>query len=276
MRTMSKIQLLVLALALVFMATLYSCPTRPPERAKIDQDRQEQATAIDLDKLLLRAKEIYSQEQLSPILALEQQLSAENVEEKQTELLKSISSEWNTLGDFALGGVYAEQVSGLLQSDAAFSIAGTTYFSCFKRDRDSLVRSFCMEKAIQSFESAISVAPEDQTHKVNLGLCYVEGGAQPMKGIMIIRDVAEKHPENALAGITLGKLSLRTGQYDKAIQRLETVLKTNPNQADAHYWLGLTYQAMNNNPQMTLHFKKFLSLSDDSARKSNVETILKQ
>lgn len=271
---MSKFQLSVLLLAFLLIAVLYSCPTRPPERTKIDENRQEQATAIDLDKLLLRAQNLYSQEQLSPILALEQQLNAEQAPKQQAKIVKNISSTWNTLGDFALGGVYAEQVTSIAQSDSAFSIAGTTYFSCFKRDRDSLVRRFCMDKAIQSFESAISLAPEDPVHSVNLGLCYVEGGAQPMKGILIIRDIAEKHPDNVLAGLTLGRLSLRTGQYEKAIQRLDNILKNNPDNPDAHYWLGLTYQAMNNTPQMTFHFKKFLSLSDDSVRKNNVKAIL--
>ncbi len=272
----TKSQMIVLGLALVFFLALYSCPTRPPDRKQIDRDRQEEAVAINTDKLLLRAKEIYSQEQLSSVLGLEQGLNPMLSPTEEVEILKNISSQWNMLGDFALGGVYAERVANVVATDSAYSIAGTTYFSCFQRDKDSLVQKFCFDKAIQSFESAISIAPDNPVHNVNLGLCYVESGSQPMKGIMVIRDVAEKFPENALASITLGRLSLRTGQYDKAIQRLENALKHEPQNPDAHYWLGLTYQSMNNLPKAKSYLNTFLSLSDDSPKKEQVKAILKQ
>ena len=89
---MSRLQLSILLLAFLLIAVLYSCPTRPPERTKIDENRQEQATAIDLDKLRLRAQNMYSQEQLSPILALEEQLNSTQIPEEQTEIVKKISS----------------------------------------------------------------------------------------------------------------------------------------------------------------------------------------
>mgnify|MGYP000082093682 FL=1 len=273
---MSKLQWIVLLSALVLLVLLYfGCPTKPPGRTAIDERRVEKATTIDIDKLLERATKRYPREALRPILVLEKSLADTTNAVDPTENMKAISSSWNQLGDFALGGMYAEKVAETTQTDSAWSIAGTTYFSCFRRDQDSLIRDFCISKSIKAFESAISIAPDEPVHSVNLGLCYVEGGGNPMKGILIIRDIAEKYPENKLASMTLGRMSVRTGQYDKAIQRFENILKYHPGDAETHYLLGVTYQALNNTPKTAFHFSKFVDNTNDEARKNEVKTILK-
>ncbi len=272
---MKRPQWIALFSAFTLLVLLYfGCPTKPPGRDIIDERRAEKATAIDVDKLLERATKRYPREQLRPVLALEQSLVDNANTLDESEILKSISSNWNQLGDFALGGMYAEKVAEITQTDSAWSIAGTTYFSCFKSDLDSLIRDFCIAKSIKAFESAISVAPDEPVHSVNLGLCYVESGGNPMRGITIIRDVAEKYPENRLASMTLGRMSVRTGQYDKAIGRFENILTHHSNDADAHYWLGVTYQTLNDKAKTIFHFNKFVEYTDDERRKNEVKVVL--
>lgn len=272
---MNRPQWIVLLLAFALLFLLYfGCPTKPPGRAIIDAQRAEKAATIDIDKLLERATKRYPREQLHPILTLEQSLADTTNTLDEPEVLKSISRNWNQLGDFALGGMYAEKVAEITQTDSAWSITGTTYFSCFKSDLDSLIRDFCISKSIQAFESAVSVAPDDPVHSVNLGLCYVESGGNPMRGITIIRDVAEKNPENRLASMTLGRMSVRTGQYDKAVQRFENVLTHHTDDADAHYWLGVTHQALNNKSKTIFHFNKFVENTNDDTRKNEVKAAL--
>lgn len=273
---MKRPQWIVLSGAFALLLLLYfGCPTKPPGRDAIDKIRAEKAATIDIDKLLERATKRYPREQLRPILALEQSLADTTNTADEPEVLKSISRNWNQLGDFALGGMYAEKIAETTQTDSAWSITGTTYFSCFRSDPDSLIRDFCISKSIQAFESAISVAPDDPVHSVNLGLCYVESGGNPMRGITIIRDVAEKNPENKLASMTLGRMSVRTGQYDKAVGRFENILTYHPNDEDAHYWLGVTYQALNDKAKTVFHFNKFVEHTDDEARKNEVKAALR-
>jgi len=170
---MSKSQWIVLLSAFGLLALLYfGCPTKPPGRTAIDTARAVKAKTIDTDKLLERASNIYKPEQLQPILALERQRSDSLSDDASVELLKSISREWNLIGDFALGGMYAEKVADIARTDSAWAITGTTFFSCFRSDRDSLIRSFCLSKAIESFENAISVAPDDPVHSTTHARYY--------------------------------------------------------------------------------------------------------
>jgi len=274
---MSKFQIVAVILAAILFLFLYVVvPTKPKERKQIDKTRALQAeepASITIDQLLLASKGKFETEKLEPILQLEKKLEGASDEEK-TETFKSISSEWNKLDQFAIGGFYAEEVAKIEKSGTAWSIAGTTYYTCFQQARDSLIRAHCIDKAVGNFESAISLEPNNQTHRVNLGLCYVNGSSNPMKGILMIREIAEKHPENALASITLGKLSLRTNQMEKALQRFETVLKNNPENVEAHFWIGQTFLQKGDKPKAAEHLKKCIKFSDDLGMQKRATDIL--
>ncbi len=276
---MSKIQSAAIGMAALLLLILYLfVPTRPKERIQVDKTRALEAEAISpisAEQLLLAAKSTLSASQTKPVLELEKQLDETNDEGQRVELLKSISSEWNKLNSFALGGFYAEQVASITQTDSAWAIAGSTYYSGFQQAKDSLVQGFCLSKAITSFENAVSVNPKNSTHKVNLGLCYVNGGSNPMKGIMMIRGVAEENPEDVLASMTLGKLSMRTGQLEKAIQRFLNVIKFDSTNADAHFWVAQAYRQSNDLGNAKTHFQKCLELTKDENLKGKILDILK-
>jgi len=95
-----------------------------------------------------------------------------------------------------------------------------------------------------------------------------------MRGITIIREVAEKYPDNALASMTLGRMSIRTGQYDKAIQRFDNVLKIEPDNTEAHYWLGMSHKELKQSQKAKFHFEQFLRFSDNEAQKREVRGLL--
>ncbi len=274
---MSKFQIVVVVLAAILFLVLYvAVPTKPKERKQIDKTRALQAedpVSITIDQLLKASKGKFENEKLEPIRQLEKKLENSGEKEK-VATLKSISSEWNKLNQFAIGGFYAGEVAKIEDSGTAWSIAGTTYYTCFQQATDSLIRAHCMDKAIGNFENAISLEPENKTHRVNLGLCYVNGSPNPMKGIMMIREIAEKHPENVLASITLGKLSLRTNQLEKALKRFETVLKNNPENVDAHFWMGQTFLQKGDKSKATEYLKKCISLTDDLTMQKKVTEIL--
>ena len=274
---MSKFQIVAVVLAAILFLVLYvAVPTKPNERKQIDKTRALQAeepVSITINQLLKASKGKFDTEKLEPILKLEKKLESGSKEEN-VATLKSISSEWNKLDQFALGGFYAEEVAKIEESGTAWSIAGTTYYTCYQQASDSLIRAHCIDKAIGDFENAISLEPDNNTHRVNLGLCYVNGSPNPMKGILMIREVAEKNPENALASITLGKLSLRTNQLEKALKRFNTVIENDPKNVDAHYWMGQTFLQKGDKSKAVDYLKKCISLTDDKAMQEKVTELL--
>ena len=93
-------------------------------------------------------------------------------------------------------------------------------------------------KALQAkdlFERSLKINPDNDSSKVGLGACYIFGNisATPMEGILKIREVVEKDSTNIYAQMMLGNGSLISGQYDKAITRLQTVDRLQPDNVEA-------------------------------------------
>ena len=49
----------------------------------------------------------------------------------------------------------------------------------------------------------------------------IDKGEQPMKGILMLKGLLEKNPDNIDVIWELGKLSMQSQQYDKAVERFE-------------------------------------------------------
>lgn len=73
--------------------------------------------------------------------------------------------------------------------------------------------------------------------QIDSAVAMVNSGV-PMKGISILLDLAEKHPDNWRVHLNLGMFSLQSNQLDKAKSRFERVLDLQPKQAEALYFLG--------------------------------------
>jgi cytochrome c-type biogenesis protein CcmH/NrfG len=99
-------------------------------------------------------------------------------------------------------------------------------------------------EAKQLFERALQIAPDNDSLKVGLGSCYLFGNISetPMTGIRMIRDVADKNPDNLYAQFMLGMGDVMSGQLDKAIERLSRVTAKEPDNLEAVLMLADAYE----------------------------------
>ena len=61
-----------------------------------------------------------------------------------------------------------------------------------------------------------------------------------MQGIMLLREVLKQEPTNELALFNLGLLSMRSNQYERAIERFRQILVNNPTSRKAQFYLGVS------------------------------------
>ena len=189
-------------------------------------------------------KEAYPQldpTQEAEIHGLERMLEGAGGDVRKREVLEDLSGAWYRAGFPALAGHYAERIAELAPSDTTWGIAGTTYTICLRADSLSAKqKAFCQERAVASYENAISLAPEESRHKLNLALYYTENPPDdnPMRGILMLRELNEAEPDNIAVLIQLGRLALQTQQYDRAIGRLQRAISLDPNNPDAQCLLA--------------------------------------
>ena len=66
-----------------------------------------------------------------------------------------------------------------------------------------------------------------------------------MQGIGMLTKLAEENPTNTAVFLTLGRLAMRTGQFEKAKGRFETVIKLDAKNTDAHCLLAKALEGLN-------------------------------
>jgi len=161
-------------------------------------------------------------------------------------------------GQPAIAGFYAQTIAENDNSEESWSIAGTTYSICLQRTKEQKVRDYCYQNAVQAFESAVSVNPDNPQHKVNLAVLYTENPPpqNPMKGILMLRELTEKYPENASVLVNLGRLAIQTSQFDKAIERLSQALTLEPTNRQAICFIAKAYEAKGDQTNAELFGKR--------------------
>lgn len=117
---------------------------------------------------------------------------------------------------------------------------GDAYYEAFNFAMGPEKRSAMAAKAREYFEKILEESPGRLDVKNKLAMTHLSG-SNPMKGIMMLREILQQDPENERALFNLGALSMQSNQYDKAVERFEHVIKINPENLQAQFFLGVSY-----------------------------------
>jgi len=103
-------------------------------------------------------------------------------------------------------------------------------------------------------------------------------GSEPMRGIQMLRKIVEEEPENAEAHWHLGLFSVQSGQLDKALERFKKVKELDAEGfPDVWYYLGRTYATMDSIDQAISCLTRYRTLVvEDTAITRQVDGFLKE
>lgn len=136
------------------------------------------------------------------------------------------------------------------------------------------------QQAQLAFEKASELAPKDLDIKVDLGVCMIEGasflGTPPMEGIGILKSVEQQDPNNIKALINLGYFSIRSGQFDKAQERFDQVLKIDPEYVDAYLYLADLHEREKKFTEAVKDLENYKSLISDPQRIQEVDNYIQE
>lgn len=116
----------------------------------------------------------------------------------------------------------------------------------------------------QNDQSPASGTPDEQ---VRAALQKMQSGdLPPMQAVLKIRDIAEKHPRNVMAQMTLGAMSMQTGQYQKAVERFSKVIEVEPQNASAWAQQGRAHAKLEDTAAARNSLQKALQFSNEQKR----------
>lgn len=111
---------------------------------------------------------------------------------------------------------------------------------------------------------------------VNEAVALIQKGEQPMKGILALREIAERDPKNEEAQMYLGVFSVQSNQLDKAIGRFEKVIEINPNNIEAFKLLAEVYIQMEDTSKCISTLEKAYSIAKDDESKEEINKKLEK
>lgn len=243
---MNKSQIVTILFSIALVLVLYyGCERVPPDQKEIEQSRSLVVESTDPSVLIQKAKANVSSVENAQIGILEQELEASLTDSTKLPILERLSGKYYELGYPALSGYYAQRIAEIRNTEEAWSISGTTYSIALQRSEDDQIRTFLTGRAVQAFENAISLNPDNPANQVNLALVYTSNPPQenPMQGIQLLLDLNNRYPDNVYILNNLGRLAIQTGQFDRAIERLERAYDITPDNSNTICLLAKAYQS---------------------------------
>jgi tetratricopeptide (TPR) repeat protein len=241
---MNRPQYIAIAGAIALFFTLYfGCDVKSKEQEKADIARSMTTDILSPESLIAEATKALNGSQRAEIQSLTSKAEAE----KTPSVLEALSKAWHDAGHDEVAAVYAERIATTDKTDERWSIAGANYYLALQKAEDPTMREFCSRKAVECFQNAASLNPSKIEHRLNIALCFAENPPQdnPMKGILQLRELDAQNPDNVPVNFHLARLAIKTGQFDRAIGRLEKVLTKEPNNAKLLCLLADAYAGAN-------------------------------
>jgi tetratricopeptide (TPR) repeat protein len=147
---------------------------------------------------------------------------------------------------------YTAQAAKLDNSEKNVTFAAQLFLEALRMEQNEAKLEWESAVAIDLFQRAIQLNPQNDDLKIGLGSCYIYGRGrsgdpqETMKGIQEILEVARKDSTNMKAQLMLGVGGLVSGQYDKAIVRFNKVIEKEPANLEAVAYLADAYAASGN------------------------------
>lgn len=254
---MKKPQWITLAAAVLLTALIFLfVRTVPVKKASIATGNQQHnetkgpangpgLSPISIDTILLMAKKELNPAQLTWLNTLENSITRGDVKAQQLSVYHQLSHFWkDTARIFEPYAWYEAEASRLENSEKSLTFAARLFLDALQNDDLMSRRQWKALQAKDLFERSLKINPENDSAKVGLGACYLFGNisSTPMEGIQKIMEVVQKDSNNVFAQLTLAKGSLLSGQFEKAITRLEKVIQLQPGNMEGYLLMAELYE----------------------------------
>ena len=241
---MKKQQLILLAGATVLFCVIYFFgKTTPPKKATAASVAAD--STYNIQKVLEASRSQLTADQRSRLAQLENSVVRGNVREQKAEIYKQIAAFYRDTAHLLLPfAYYTGEAAKLENSEKSLTFAARFFLENARKQDDEGLKKWMANESKELFEKALVLDPGNDSLKVGLGSCYIFGNIadNPMQGIMMIREVAERDPSNMYAQYMLGVGGLMSGQLDRAIDRLSIVASKQPDNVEVKLMLAEAYE----------------------------------
>jgi tetratricopeptide (TPR) repeat protein len=257
--------------------------TTPPPKVNTPLLPEAEAAAnsvpvISTAEVIANAKKRLAQQQITRLLVLENGIVRGDVKAQQIQVFNELAKFWgDTARQPAISAFYVGETGKLENSEKNLTFAAHLLLNRLMAEDDAAMQTWEATQAKALFERSLELNPANDSSKVGLGACYLFGNisANPMQGILAIRQVAAKDSNNMYAQMMLGMGGIKSGQYDKAIERFLIVVRKQPGNLEAIFNLAETYERKGDKPNAIQWYKTAEQMVAIPEAKKEIENRIK-
>lgn len=253
---MKKQQFILTGFSLVLLLIIYFFgQTVPPKKSKAVAAKDEQHSAndghnhgVDINAILMSYRQKLSPAQQAYLTGLESAVVRGDVKDQQIKVYKQLGAFWkDSAKAFLPYAWYTGEAAKLENSEKNLTFAARLFLDDLRGLENQELKSWEATQSKELFERALAINPDNDSSKIGLGSTYIFGSnaANPqelMQGIQKILEVARRDSTNMYAQMMLGIGGITSGQYDKAIERLQNVVAAQPNNLEAIFMLAEAFE----------------------------------
>lgn len=225
--------------------------TTEPKKTTDPEFTAKKTNNFNVEDFINAAKQKLTPSQVLNLSELESNVKRGDVHSQQLIAYDNIANFWkDSVRLFEPYAFWISKGAKLDNSEKKLTFAAQLFLDNLRGEHDIAKLNWEKAEAISLFQKAIEINPGNDDIRVGLGSCYVFGAAgnggdpqETMKGIQELLSVVRKDSNNMKAQMVLGVGGYVSGQYDKAIERLQKVIAHDQGNIEAIAFLADTYAA---------------------------------
>ena len=253
---MNKSQIIIVVLGVLLVVAIYSLP-----KVVVDNENSEEQAFIDESAPggVVDHSSAIPEEVLPKVEYWKNQLIVGDSFQQNLEALDSLMGVFIQINKYDSAAFYAERYAQSFNTLSHWQKAGDAYFEAFTFALDKAKIDMLGQKARSAYEQVLEKQPNNVDVKHNVAMTLVSSSS-PMQGIMMLREIIEIDPSNQKALMSMGRMSIQTGQFENAVQRFETLINYYPEHIEGNFFLGVCYFETSQNVKAKAQFEKVKTL----------------
>ena len=280
---------IAIASAIALTALLYwGVPTTPPpgsvKKAGHDggthqdagaQPAMPQTEPASLDSIRRAALDAVTPHVRQEIAILEEKIARQHDSADMVPLYEQSAALWLEHKQGPMAAWNRAKAAHLARSEKKLNFAGQFFLDLMHEASSPAMQAWEAQGAVDCLSEALALNPDNDTTKLALASAYIEGTGAPMSGVAILREMVAKDPDHIPANLMLGRLSIQSAQYDKAVARLEHVLKIEPKNREAMYFLAEAYKGKGEKEKAVRTFRELEGIVNNPDFTKDIEAYIK-
>jgi tetratricopeptide (TPR) repeat protein len=246
----------ILAAAGLFLVSIlffFGRTTSNKKTVEAEKESKSPEKTFDIQQFIAQEKAKLSPDRVVLLSTLENSVSRGDVLSQQIKANEALANFWkDSVNLYEPYAFYTSLASKLVNSEKNLTFAARIFLGNLRREKDEAKLGWETKEAIDLFERAIKLNPNNDDLRIGLGSAYIYGKGrngnpnETMQGILELVNVVKRDSTNMKAQLMVGVGGLVSGQFDKAIVRLQKVVTAQPDNAEAVAYLADAYAGQGN------------------------------